>query len=105
MMFAILVPYCLGGICGPSLQSVITKGVAANEQGELQGALTGLMSITATIGPPLMANLFYHFSEKNTSFRFPGAPFFLAFILMSVSVVITYLNFQKKGIKKRKNLE
>ncbi|MDQ0594597.1 DHA1 family tetracycline resistance protein-like MFS transporter [Chryseobacterium ginsenosidimutans] len=104
MMFAILVPYCLGGICGPSLQSVITKGVASNEQGELQGALTGLMSITATIGPPLMANLFYHFSEKNTSFRFPGAPFFLAFILMSASVVITYLNFHKKGIKKRKNL-
>lgn len=99
MMFAILIPYCLGGICGPSLQSVITKNVAANEQGELQGALTSLMSITSTIGPPLMASLYYQFSKDDSSLKFPGAPFFLAFILMSVSVVITYFNFKRKGIK------
>ncbi len=36
MMFAFLVPYCLGGICGPSLQSVIAGHVPANQQGELQ---------------------------------------------------------------------
>ncbi|MFY1045894.1 TCR/Tet family MFS transporter [Chryseobacterium sp. GP-SGM7] len=96
MMFVILIPYCLGGICGPSLQSVISKGVASNEQGELQGALTGLMSITSCIGPPLMTYLFYHFSEKSSSFRFPGAPFFLAFIMISISVIITYYAFQKR---------
>ncbi|KQT17990.1 MFS transporter [Chryseobacterium sp. Leaf404] len=96
MMFVILIPYCLGGICGPALQSVISRNVADNEQGELQGALTGLMSITAAIGPPLMTYLFYRFSEKNAEFRFPGAPFFLAFIMMSVSVVITYYAFEKK---------
>ncbi|MEG2335748.1 MFS transporter, partial [Chryseobacterium sp.] len=96
MMFVILIPYCLGGICGPALQSVISKNVAPNEQGELQGALTSLMSVTATIGPPLMTYLFYHFSEKNAAFRFPGAPFFLAFMLMSVSVVITYYAFKEK---------
>ena len=97
MMFVILIPYCLGGICGPALQSVISKNVAANEQGELQGALTSLMSVTATIGPPLMTNLFYYFSEKNAAFRFPGAPFFLAFIMMAVSVGITYRAFGKKN--------
>lgn len=37
MMFAFLVPYCLGGICGPALQSVITGNVSKQEQGELQG--------------------------------------------------------------------
>lgn len=97
MMFVILIPYCLGGICGPALQSVISKNVAANEQGELQGALTSLMSVTATIGPPLMTNIFYYFSEKNAAFRFPGAPFFLAFIMMAVSVGITYRAFGKKN--------
>ncbi|WP_312345756.1 TCR/Tet family MFS transporter [Chryseobacterium binzhouense] len=96
MMFAILIPYCLGGICGPSLQSVISKNVSATEQGELQGALTGLMSVTSCIGPPLMTYLFYHYSEKSAVVKFPGAPFFLAFIMMSVSVVITYYAFQKK---------
>lgn len=49
MMFVFLVPYCLGGICGPSLQSVISGHVPANQQGELQGALTSLMSLTTII--------------------------------------------------------
>ncbi len=105
MMFAILIPYCLGGICGPSLQSVITKNVAANEQGELQGALTSLMSITSTIGPPLMASLYYQFSKDDSPLKFPGAPFFLAFILMSVSVGLTYFNFKRKNIKKEEVVE
>lgn len=76
MMFAFLVPYCLGGICGPALQSVITGNVSKQEQGELQGALTSLMSATAIIGPPLMTNLFFYFTHDQAPFQFPGAPFF-----------------------------
>lgn len=95
MMFAFLIPYCLGGICGPALQSVITKSVPSTEQGELQGALTSLMSATSIIGPPLMTNLFYFFTYKDAPFKFSGAPFFLAFILMGVSVMVTYYAFNK----------
>ncbi|CAA7194518.1 Tetracycline resistance protein, class C [Chryseobacterium potabilaquae] len=97
MMFLFLIPYCLGGICGPALQSVITKSVPSNEQGELQGALTSLMSATAIVGPPMMTNLFYFFTHDNAPFKFGGAPFFLAFILMGISVVITYYAFQKRN--------
>src|SRR4026207_2508765 len=57
MMFAFLVPYCLGGIAGPALQSTLAEHVPPNEQGELQGALTSLMSLTTIIGPPIMNNL------------------------------------------------
>lgn len=96
MMFVFLIPYCLGGICGPALQSVITKSVPANEQGELQGALTSLMSATSIIGPPLMAQLFFYFTHDEAPFKFSGAPFFLAFVLMAVSVLATYFAFQKK---------
>lgn len=53
MMFLFLVPYCLGGIAGPALQGIMSNSVPANEQGELQGALTSLMSVTSIIGPPL----------------------------------------------------
>jgi DHA1 family tetracycline resistance protein-like MFS transporter len=64
----------------PALQSIITKNIPSNEQGELQGALTSLMSATSIIGP-LMTQLFYYFTHKNAPFLFPGAPFFLAFLL------------------------
>lgn len=96
MMFVFLIPYCLGGICGPALQSIITKNIPSNEQGELQGALTSLMSATSIIGPPLMTNLFYYFTHKAAPFQFPGAPFFLAFLLFIASIYFVYINFNKK---------
>ncbi|RYZ24734.1 MAG: MFS transporter, partial [Sphingobacteriales bacterium] len=71
MMFAFLLPYCLGGICGPSLQSVISAHVAPNQQGELQGALTSLMSVTTIIGPPLMSGTFAYFTSDRAPFHLP----------------------------------
>ncbi|MBX2924530.1 MAG: TCR/Tet family MFS transporter [Chitinophagaceae bacterium] len=94
MMFAFLVPYCLGGICGPSLQAVISSHVPANEQGELQGALTSMMSATTIVGPPLMTNLFAYFTKKNAPVYFPGAPFLLGAFLMLVSTILAYRMFK-----------
>ena len=96
MMFAFLVPYGLGGIAGPALQSVISSQVPKNEQGELQGALASLISFTAIIGPPLMTNTFYYFTHDSAPFKFPGAPFFLGFILMATSVIIVNRMFPRK---------
>lgn len=88
MMYAALIPYCLGGICGPSLQGIMSGQVPANEQGELQGALTSLMSLTAIIGPPLMTGLFSTFTAKDAPVYFPGAAFILAAILSVLSLFV-----------------
>jgi len=88
MMYAFLIPYCLGGICGPSLQSTIAGEVNPSDQGELQGALTSLMSLTAVTGPLVMNNLFYHFSKPQAQFHFPGIPFFVAGLLMLASIPV-----------------
>ncbi|MGA9211801.1 TCR/Tet family MFS transporter [Kaistella sp.] len=96
MMFAFLIPYGLGGIAGPALQSVISSQVPKNEQGELQGALASLISFTAIIGPPLMTNIFFYFTHDSAPFKFPGAPFFLGFILMAISAVLIYFVFPRK---------
>jgi DHA1 family tetracycline resistance protein-like MFS transporter len=96
MMFLFLVPYCLGGIAGPALQAIISGHVPPNEQGELQGALTSLMSATSIIGPPIMTNLFYFFTHKNAPIHFPGAPFLLGGILMFGSAVCAYLSLRRE---------
>ncbi len=96
MMFAILLLYCLGGIAGPALQSVISSKVPANEQGDIQGALTSVVSITSIIGPPLMTNVFYYFTHDQAPFQFPGAPFFLGFLLMAASAGFVYFVFHRK---------
>ncbi len=88
MMFVFLIPYCLGGICGPALQGIISGQVPPNEQGELQGALTSLISVTSIIGPLLMNNLFYFFSRKGAPVYFPGAPFIAGAVLFLVSALL-----------------
>jgi MFS transporter, DHA1 family, tetracycline resistance protein len=100
MMFVFLIPYCLGGIGGPSLQSVLAGHVPSNEQGELQGALTSLMSITTIIGPLIMNNLFKYFTTDKAPVHFPGVSFLLGAILMLLSVVIAWyvLSKEKKAV-------
>jgi DHA1 family tetracycline resistance protein-like MFS transporter len=95
MMFVFLIPYCLGGIAGPAMQAVISNQVPANEQGEIQGTLSSLMSASSIVGPPLMSMVFYYFTHNEAPFQFAGAPFVLGGILMVVSTVIAYLSYKK----------
>ncbi len=95
MMFVFLIPYCLGGIAGPAMQSVISGAVSPSEQGEIQGTMTSLMSASAIIGPPLMSMLFYYFTHDDAPIQFAGAPFILGGILMIISAVIAYFSFKK----------
>jgi len=90
MMFVFLIPYCLGGICGPALQSIISGQVPSNQQGELQGGLTSIMSLTSIIGPVLMTSLFSYFTSPTAPFHFAGASFFLGSILMALGLYFAY---------------
>jgi len=90
MMFAFLVPYCLGGVAGPSLQAVLAQHVPPNEQGELQGALTSLMSLTTILGPLIMNNLFKYFTTRSAPFVFPGISFLLGAVFMLLSIFIAW---------------
>ena len=95
MMFAFLVPYCLGGICGPALQSIMAGYVPANEQGELQGSLTGIMSATTILGPPLMTNTFAYFTHPSHGVYFPGSAFLLGAVFMIASTAVAYFSLHK----------
>jgi MFS transporter, DHA1 family, tetracycline resistance protein len=97
MMFAIMVPFALGGFAGPSLQSLISAQVPSNEQGELQGALTSMTSVTSIIGPPLMTNLFAYFTGENPIVYFPGAAFLAAALITVVAVFLAIPSFNKRN--------
>jgi DHA1 family tetracycline resistance protein-like MFS transporter len=96
MMFVFLVPYCLAGIAGPAIQAVISNQVPDDEQGEMQGTLTSLISASSIIGPPMMSTVFYYFTHKEAPFQFAGAPFVLGGILMFISTIIAYLSLRKR---------
>jgi DHA1 family tetracycline resistance protein-like MFS transporter len=96
MMFLFLIPYCLGGIAGPALQSTMAAHVPRNEQGELQGALTSLMSLTSIIGPLIMNNLFHYFTTSAAPFYFPGISFLLGASFMLISILIAWRMFSRE---------
>ncbi len=95
MMFAFTIVYCLGGIAGPALQGIISSTVPSNEQGELQGALTSLMSVTSIIGPLLMASTFAFFTKADAPVYFPGAAMVLGAILTLIGAVIARSTLRK----------
>ncbi|ODA32640.1 TCR/Tet family MFS transporter [Planctopirus hydrillae] len=89
MMFAIIMLSSLGGISGPTAQSIIAKRVDPKTQGQVQGALSSIASLTAILAPPLGTGTFWYFSHAPQSLYFPGIPFVIAAIFAFLALLIT----------------
>lgn len=97
MMFAFLIPFAMGGICTPNLQSYLATQVGDDQQGELQGGLTAIQSLTTIFGPLLMTGIFFYTTKEGTPFYFPGSAFTLAALLIAVSFGIAFTMLRKKA--------
>ena len=77
------------GLTMPALQSVMTRSVAANAQGELQGAIAGIGSLVAIFAPLAMTQLFRNFASANPPFgvHLPGAAFIAGALVLLLAVV------------------
>jgi DHA1 family tetracycline resistance protein-like MFS transporter len=98
MMYVFLIPYCLGGIAGPAMQGIISTHIPANEQGELQGGMTSLMSVTSIVGPPLMTGIFAFFTSASAPVYFPGSAMFTAAILTIISTILAYRSLKSPSL-------
>src|ERR1700746_2612635 len=79
----------LWNISMPAAQSMMTHRVSEREQGELQGALQSMRSITFIIGPWLFLRIFGWFiDEKNPNSPAGGAPYFLAGALLFTAMLM-----------------
>ena len=94
-VYLYMVPYCFGGISGPALQGFITSKYGPTEQGELQGGLTLLSSISLGAGPLIMGYSFKFFTHKDSSVYFPGSPYILGALLMLISILLVLRSLRK----------
>lgn len=101
MMYPVTIVYCLGSIAGPALQGIMSSTIPANEQGELQGGFTSLMSLAAIAGPIMMNNVFSWFTSDTAPVYFPGAAMVLGAVLTLISAVLAR-NTLKKHVASRK---
>jgi DHA1 family tetracycline resistance protein-like MFS transporter len=88
LMYVFIVPFALGGIATAAARGIMSNAVPSNAQGELQGATTSLMSLTAIVAPLLMTQLFGYFSSAASPVYFPGAPFLVAAALTVLSSLV-----------------
>ena len=59
MGFAITPIFALGGVAMPALQSLLTRQVSADKQGELAGVSSSLQSLAGIAGPVLCTTLYF----------------------------------------------
>lgn len=88
MMFAWLGTWFFGALVMPVTNALMSQRAAADTQGELQGAIASLFSLSSILGPPLMAQLFGRFAAPEAPLHLPGAAFVAAALLATASWVI-----------------
>lgn len=88
VLFAAIPLIALWGIAGPAIQSLMSQRVDPSSQGKLQGAINLLRAATGMAGPPLFTQVFTYSIGTKSSLPFPGAPYFLAGLLLLSSLLL-----------------
>lgn len=91
MIWAILPLIALSGVAGPALQSLISKNTPPQEQGELQGSLISIASLTAIVGPLLYTDLFARYTAADNPVHMPGVPYLAAAGFCVICLILVYV--------------
>lgn len=79
----------LWGLAGPAMQGLMSRRVGPSEQGQLQGANMGLLSVAGMVAPIVFTQVFSLSIPK-----LPGAPYWLASALMAGSFLVVWRVFR-----------
>jgi DHA1 family tetracycline resistance protein-like MFS transporter len=88
MIYPIIIFGSLGGLATPAIQGLVSKPVAADEHGAVQGVLTSLAGLSGVFGPLVATALFGHFTGKNADPHIEGAAFFFSSALALVAILL-----------------
>jgi DHA1 family tetracycline resistance protein-like MFS transporter len=88
MAYAWLLPCALQGFTSPALRGLMSAQISKDAQGELQGGLASLMSLTSILTPPAVTQIFSTFTSRSAPVYFPGAPWLAAAAACALSIVV-----------------
>ena len=90
----------LWGVAGAATQALMTRSVAADQQGQLQGATASVQSVSQLVGPFLFTLTFAYFIDTQAPIKLPGAPFLLACVLLLLALLIAVRTLADRGTSK-----
>lgn len=88
MVYGVIAFGALAGIGNPAMQSICTRLVPKDSQGELQGAVSSLQSVSMIIGPLTLPYIFEYYVSEAAPVYLPGAAFFVAAVLTVGAIAI-----------------
>lgn len=88
MVYAVIVAGCLEALADPPLRSLAAAKVPPSAQGELQGAMTSIFSITSIITPLLYTSIFSRFTAPDAPVVFAGAPYVLGGVFLALALLV-----------------
>ncbi|PTM92618.1 TCR/Tet family MFS transporter [Mycoplana dimorpha] len=86
MVYAVILLTSIENLADPPLRSIAAAKAPPSAQGELQGALSSLSSITTIVGPLIFTQMFGYFTGPSAPVAFAGAPYALAAVILLVGV-------------------
>ncbi len=101
MMYAILILSAILGVAPPALQSLVSSKTPPQQQGELQGSIVGLMSLSAILSPLIATHLFASYSDPQKNPYLPGAPYFFSAAVAFLAFLI--LIFGERRLRRNSN--
>jgi MFS transporter, DHA1 family, tetracycline resistance protein len=97
LLFCVGIPVmAIWGVSGAATQALMTREVAPDQQGRLQGATASVQSVAQMLGPFLFTLTFAYFISASAPVKLPGAPFLLACVLLLLSLGIAARTLAKK---------
>ncbi|MBS0639846.1 MAG: MFS transporter [Acetobacteraceae bacterium] len=86
VMLAGIVLQAMGAFTNPAVQGMVSASVAADRQGETQGALSSMQGLTAIVSPLVAGTVFAAFTGPGAWLFLPGAPFIVSALAYCVSL-------------------
>jgi DHA1 family tetracycline resistance protein-like MFS transporter len=99
MTYFVIAGTCLSGMANPCLQSLMTKQVEPNRQGELQGGLVSITSITCIIAPLLYSNAFNWATHAGFKMDLSGLPYLIAAAIVFAGWILLFMTLNKSDAK------
>lgn len=91
MVYAWMLTWFVVCLAYPSMNALMSRQIPPSAQGELQGGVASIYSLSSIVGPPIMTQLFGYFSSSRAPFRFPGAAFAASALMALGSVTLLML--------------
>jgi DHA1 family tetracycline resistance protein-like MFS transporter len=80
--------FAMIGLVQPTSQALMSRRVPGNEQGRLQGAMSGIQSITGLIGPSLYTTVFAWAITSGKPLNLPGLGILVAAGLAALALLL-----------------